>query len=108
MKKITFVLCFLMCLFNVSIYSGTLFPTHKRLGDETDQVSRFLCFVKHANLVMESDNSISTFKNPCRHNGHLVTYKVGKYNKEFGNFDRGTDWKRVCISNLIGDMEDLH
>ena len=31
-----------------------------------------------------------------------------KNHKEFGGFDRGTDWKRVCISNLIGDMEDLH
>jgi hypothetical protein len=31
-----------------------------------------------------------------------------KNHKEFGEFDRGTDWRRVCIANQIGDMKDLH
>jgi len=26
---------------------------------------------------------------------------------KFGDYDRGTDWRRVCISNLIGDMNPL-
>jgi hypothetical protein len=25
----------------------------------------------------------------------------------FGDYDRGTRWRRVCISNLIGNMESL-
>ena len=27
---------------------------------------------------------------------------------EYGDYDRGTQWRRVCISPLLGDMEDLH
>jgi hypothetical protein len=27
---------------------------------------------------------------------------------EFGGYNRGTEWRRVCISPLLGDMEDLH
>ena len=27
---------------------------------------------------------------------------------EFGEFDRGTEWRRVCVSSLLGDMKDIH
>ena len=27
---------------------------------------------------------------------------------DFGNHDRGTEWRRVCISSLLGDMQDIH
>ena len=27
---------------------------------------------------------------------------------DFGNYTRGTEWRRVCISSLLGDMEDIH
>ena len=27
---------------------------------------------------------------------------------KFGGFDRGTKWRRVCISPMLGDMKDLH
>mgnify|MGYP001188251798 FL=1 len=27
---------------------------------------------------------------------------------EYGSYDRGTSWRRVCISSLLGDMKDLH
>lgn len=30
-----------------------------------------------------------------------------KSHPEFGSFDRGTDFRRVCLSSLMGDMEDL-
>ena len=28
--------------------------------------------------------------------------------QEFGHYDRGTEWRRVCISQLLGDMKDIH
>tara|TARA_B000000532_G_scaffold244197_1_gene242967 strand:- start:871 stop:1752 length:882 start_codon:yes stop_codon:yes gene_type:complete len=28
--------------------------------------------------------------------------------EEFGHYDRGTEWRRVCISQLLGDMKDIH
>jgi hypothetical protein len=31
-----------------------------------------------------------------------------KNHTEFGKHDRGTEWRRVCISPLLGDMKDLH
>jgi hypothetical protein len=31
-----------------------------------------------------------------------------KNHLEFGGYNRGTEWRRVCISPLLGDMEDLH
>ena len=27
---------------------------------------------------------------------------------KFGDYDRGTKWRRVCISPMLGDMKDLH
>ena len=27
---------------------------------------------------------------------------------KYGSYDRGTEWRRVCISSLLGDMKDLH
>jgi hypothetical protein len=27
---------------------------------------------------------------------------------DFGNHNRGTEWRRVCISSLLGDMQDIH
>ena len=27
---------------------------------------------------------------------------------EYGSYDRGTSWRRVCISSLLGNMKDLH
>ena len=37
------------------------------------------------------------FYNPLTDETHL----------KFGDYDRGTYWRRVCISNLIGDMNSL-
>ena len=31
-----------------------------------------------------------------------------KNHPQFKDFDRGTDYRRVCLSSLMGDMEDLH
>jgi len=31
-----------------------------------------------------------------------------KHHPQFKDFDRGTDFRRVCLSSLMGDMEDLH
>jgi hypothetical protein len=31
-----------------------------------------------------------------------------KHHPQFKDFDRGTDYRRVCLSSLMGDMEDLH
>ena len=27
---------------------------------------------------------------------------------DFGYHNRGTEWRRVCISSLLGDMQDIH
>jgi len=33
---------------------------------------------------------------------------TSKTHSKFGGYDRGTKWRRVCISSLLGDMEDIH
>ena len=37
----------------------------------------------------------------------VVFGMADKNHSDFGNFNRGTDARRVCISSLMGDMEDL-
>ena len=29
-----------------------------------------------------------------------------KFHAEFGDYDRGSRWRRVCISSLMGDMNE--
>ena len=38
-----------------------------------------------------------------------VLFGIGdKHHPQFKDFDRGTDFRRVCLSSLMGDMVDLH
>ena len=30
-----------------------------------------------------------------------------KEHPEFGDYDRGTEWRRVCISRLLGDCDEI-
>jgi hypothetical protein len=37
-----------------------------------------------------------------------VTFGItDKNHPEFGDYDRGTDWRRVCISRLLGDADEI-
>lgn len=53
------------------------------------------------------DKQIQVCKDLSIQPSDCVIYGItDKNHKDFGGYDRGTNWRRVCISKLLGDMGD--
>ena len=46
-------------------------------------------------------------ENNLRHIYDTINKDYPQYSSEFGDYDRGTDWRRVCISKLLGDADEI-
>mgnify|MGYP001224500375 FL=1 len=61
------------------------------------------------NNEMYRDKQITICKDLEIEPSKCVLFGIADENHtEFGKHDRGTEWRRVCISPLFGDMKDLH